>query len=304
MWDSMMKGWKGEAKPAQGEPPVANQNEAKKEDAKEEKSGNVNPDNVFNSFFEELASNGQGTDYLRNVGNMVGALLDPLGVDVQVDIEHNGKRTNISQSGKVDEEAQEVKIKEPEPEKKSDGAEASMDKKEEQAPKEEEAPKAATPEKELSDDEWTVLNKDSPASAAAPEVINIPVQVVSEPTKEPEPAKEPEPEKPKTNEDETHEVEIKVSDKPARILYGAPDRTLYPELPNQPEGQNPTAEGATAKPTAPVEHSDPRVQVALQAMMNMGFENEGGWLTQLLEAKGGDIGKALDVLQPVRPVHK
>jgi len=47
-------------------------------------------------------------------------------------------------------------------------------------------------------------------------------------------------------------------------------------------------------------HSDPRIQVALQAMMNMGFSNEGGWLTSLLEAKQGDIGKVLDILQPAR----
>merc|ERR1711963_1000590 len=49
-----------------------------------------------------------------------------------------------------------------------------------------------------------------------------------------------------------------------------------------------------------LDHSDGKVQVAVQAIMNMGFSNEGGWLTRLLETQNADIGKTLDILQPAR----
>jgi len=70
--------------------------------------------------------------------------------------------------------------------------------------------------------------------------------------------------------------------------------SLYPDLPSQPDASIAAPNTNTLKP------KDQKIEVALQAMMNMGFSNEGGWLTSLLEAKQGDIGKVLDVLQPVR----
>jgi sequestosome 1 len=44
----------------------------------------------------------------------------------------------------------------------------------------------------------------------------------------------------------------------------------------------------------------PHIAEAVDKMMSMGFSNEGGWLTQLLESKNSNIEKALDVLQPVK----
>ncbi|XP_071440623.1 sequestosome-1-like isoform X3 [Hetaerina americana] len=46
--------------------------------------------------------------------------------------------------------------------------------------------------------------------------------------------------------------------------------------------------------------SGPHINHSLALMTAMGFKNEGGWLTSLLEAVNGDVSKALDILQPVK----
>ncbi|XP_071440622.1 sequestosome-1-like isoform X2 [Hetaerina americana] len=47
-------------------------------------------------------------------------------------------------------------------------------------------------------------------------------------------------------------------------------------------------------------HPRPHINHSLALMTAMGFKNEGGWLTSLLEAVNGDVSKALDILQPVK----
>merc|ERR1711963_1226567 len=175
-------------------------------------------------------------DYLQNVGNFVAAALDPLGIDVKIDIETpEGRKSCLvsRQASSASAEAEASAGAEKEKESKKD--EASTEEKKEAEP----AKKATTPSDD--EEEWTVLN-----------------------TKK--------------------EAEQKEA--------GEQGASLYPKLTENPPAEIPSAPVAS--------HPDPKIQVALQAMMNMGFSNEGGWLSSLLEAKNGDIGKVLDILQPVK----
>merc|ERR1712173_540234 len=187
-------------------------------------------------------------DYLKNVGNFVAAALDPLGIDVKIDIETpEGKQSTQMSSKTRTVEINKEKAEDDSSEKKDEVKEAAPEKQDDvmEDDKEPEVSKKMTPTPSDDDEDWTVV-KDS---------------------KEEEKA-----------------------------------QTLYPSLAETSQGAA-AASTASAAPTAPVvtaEHPDPRIQVALQAMMNMGFSNDGGWLTSLLEAKNGDIGKVLDILQPVK----
>lgn len=53
---------------------------------------------------------------------------------------------------------------------------------------------------------------------------------------------------------------------------------------------------ANARSLLPPE-ADPRLVESLSHMLSMGFTDEGGWLTRLLQAKDFDIGAALDAIQ-------
>ena len=261
---------------------------------------------------------------------MVAAALDPFGIDVQVDVETaNGQRISCSSKTTSEntttqnEEKNDLNVQSPteevieEPSKKENGISTT------------EAEKSDTEE-----DEFEFLSKSpEPKTEALFETkeIIIPIQVEPKSDEEKEESTmENQKGEPSKNQPEgaakqsdlpiVKDVPINVTNQPASVLYGAPNGgPLYPELPknetssanskvgNAPEASAPVvgeSSEKTFKDVGVAKHKDPRIQVALQAMLNMGFTNEGGWLTQLLEAKEGDIGKTLDVLQPVNPATR
>merc|ERR1712026_88788 len=205
-------------------------------------------DEAINAAMGGLSMSGS-EDYLKNVGNFVAAALDPLGIDVKIDIETPEGRKSCHVSRQTSTMTEQTGASEEE--KKDGGAE----KQEEAAEKQEEAAKKQEEAAEKKEEEEKKTEPESSKKANTP-----------------------------SDDEEDWTV---VSDKKA--AEDSTPESLYPDLTETP----------SAPPTT-ASHPDPRIQVALQAMMNMGFTNDGGWLTSLLEAKNGDIGKVLDILQPVK----
>ncbi|KAF7398502.1 hypothetical protein HZH66_006399 [Vespula vulgaris] len=126
-------------------------------------------------------------------------------------------------------------------------------------------------DKSSDDEDWTMVNKDERSAAPITPAASVTDQTLLNPSTSSQP----------TNEN----VPNKVVNPSAPIIEES-NGNFYPQLP---------------KPVQQViYHQNPKIQNAVEIMMTMGFSNEGGWLTQLLEIKDGDIGKVLDMLSPVR----
>merc|ERR1719228_3103093 len=250
-FEAMMQGWMGEqpGQPGGAAPGAAGDHQDAHAQAQASASNAHAAAQAAQAAEEAFAAagmpEGSGEEYLQRVGDFVAAALDPLGIDVQVDVETpGGQRTTVKPTVKPS-EADEKKQDE------AAGPEAARE-------------RSASPS---DDEEWTVLADKKPDA----EAVQIPIQVLD---------KEVAPVYPTLPAEES-------------TTTSTPTETAT-------QDQGAGAGAASAPPATVAVHPDPRIQVALQAMMNMGFSNEGGWLANLLEAKNGDIGKVLDILQPVK----
>merc|ERR1712198_307722 len=100
------------------------------------------------------------------------------------------------------------------------------------------------------------------------------------------------------------------------IPPSSPRSSIYPTLPTEEQARlwktNPmdstNVDQEDTESTTPTDKKminqddaeDPKVAGALAQMKAMGFSDDGGWLSSLLKAKSGDVGKVLDAIQPKR----
>merc|ERR1719284_818961 len=110
-------------------------------------------------------------------------------------------------------------------------------------------------------------------------------------------------------EDSDFEVIPEVSEKTS--IYPTPpseeQTRLWKTKPRQPENEDgkETAEKMDSNTYTSAEdmkdnEKEDKVDAALKTMLAMGFSDDGGWLSSLLRAKSGDVGKVLDTIQPVK----
>jgi len=230
--------------------------------------------------------------YLRNIGQTVATFLDPLGIDVDIEVRSKNK------DGKTDSAQKECNNKDG----KNDSEETQASAMEVDDKHDKEANPARAERESPESEGWTVVND---ATANQSNVTPNPSAVTAN-----------------VSGPETGAVPKQPATTAVPVLPPlSNNNNLYPNIfplphhvplqpmptqcfPNPMPGRFPGPSAPAPFPQQQFMQRHPPVQPhiaeAVNQMMSMGFSNDGGWLTQLLETKNGDIEKALDVLQPVK----
>lgn len=257
-----------------------------------------------------------GNDFLKRVGESVAAMLDPLGIDVDIDVEHNGQREKAagkkansgegkgdktkgsgSKNGKKQDKTGDKNVKSDDKKANADKMDINEDTAKKQGSNTWEAQVARDVESstweaqvardvdfsgkgnkdegaaekpmetsaEQADGEWTMVNNSPPRESPV------------EDKEVPSPAPTPAPSAPA--QADTAQAQADTAGPTSSNIYPPITEYIVPVTP---------------------EHPNPKIAKALKQMTSMGFTDEGGWLTRLLEAKDGDIGLVLDAIQPNR----
>ncbi|XP_067454408.1 sequestosome-1 isoform X1 [Thunnus thynnus] len=203
-------------------------------------------------------------DFLKNIGEGVAAMLSPLGIDVDIDVEHEGQRTKVTPPPQSRGAEGDVAMGGASGEDEANGGGGANEgganegganeggageggANEGGAGASEGGANEGAKVSRDSDDEWTHLSS----------------REVDPSTGELQSLQDRDP-----NRDRGPPAQ--------RGPSGLREAALYPHLPQE---------------------ADPRLVESLSLMLSMGFTDEGGWLTRLLQAKNFDIGAALDAIQ-------
>ncbi|XP_067423273.1 sequestosome-1 isoform X2 [Emydura macquarii macquarii] len=227
---------------------------------------------------EQEAFNSQPQDsnvtFLKNVGESVAAMLSPLGIEVDIDVEHGGQKSKVtppcpssersdsehggSFTNKTGQTKPEGSSKEPATAKKGSITEQMQEM------------VIEPPATHLEDNSFLSQEQGESSSSAGGDEdwTHLSSKEVDPSTGELQSLQLPEAEGLSSLDPS------QVSPKPGPT--GLREAALYPHLP--PE-------------------ADPRLIESLSQMLSMGFSNDGGWLTRLLQTKNCDIGAALDTIQ-------
>ncbi|CAI9168112.1 unnamed protein product [Rangifer tarandus platyrhynchus] len=197
-------------------------------------------------------------NFLKNVGESGAAALSPLGIEVDIDVEHGGKRSRLTPASAGSSSTEEKCSSQPssccsDP-SKPDGDVAGTAQSLTEQVKKIALESAGQPEEQMEsdncsggDDDWTHLS-----------------------SKEVDPST-----------GELQSLQMPESEGPSSL---------------DPSQEGPTGlKEAALHPHLPPE-ADPWLIESLSQMLSMGFSDEGGWLTRLLQTKNY-IGAALDTIQ-------
>lgn len=220
----------------------------------------------------ETASNqaqDPNVNFLKDVGESIAAFLSPLGIEVDIDVEHEGQRSKVSPAQPSSEKScskpnspSEQTKPEASPESNPDINDALVNQMQEMI--------VCSPPAQM--EEENILSQEqiesSGSSAGDEDWTHLSSKEVDPSTGELQSLQMVEADSPRS---------LNPVEAPANVgPTGLREAAIYPHLP--PE-------------------ADPRLIESLSQMLSMGFSDTGGWLTHLLHSKNYDIGAALDAIQ-------